>query len=335
MPEDIVQPFDSLEPVTRLSRDLRAAAGTLSEGEVRFLVDAFYQIQEDRKRSSNQVLSLETSGEPHSLISWFAGQNERFEDQIKAALGAYSLSHPVGEWVRSICGIGPVIAAGLLAYIDVKDPRTSVAQKWRLAGLDPDVKWLASAETRKLFNEIASTKGPATPAQLAEMAHRLNRNPERVVGRLKDLKRDEQVAELAKRPYSAGLKVLCWKVGQSFVKQKNRPNDFYGAFYDRRKAYETERNANGLYAEQAAKVLKTRNIQEKKARETLESGRLVPAHIDARCRRWTVKLFLSHYVEIAFAHEHSARLREPFAMRLGHSEYIAPPNMPEFFARLL
>ena len=42
---------DDLDPITRLTRDLRAAARTLSEDEARFLVDAYYAMQRDRIRA--------------------------------------------------------------------------------------------------------------------------------------------------------------------------------------------------------------------------------------------------------------------------------------------
>ena len=44
-----------IESVTRMSRDIRAAATTLSADEARFLVDSYYQQQENRIRSSHQV----------------------------------------------------------------------------------------------------------------------------------------------------------------------------------------------------------------------------------------------------------------------------------------
>ncbi len=46
---------DHRSPVTRLSRDLVHAATTLSEDEARYLVDAYYLMQDDRKRAHNQV----------------------------------------------------------------------------------------------------------------------------------------------------------------------------------------------------------------------------------------------------------------------------------------
>src|SRR5262245_48379919 len=96
-----------MESVTRLSRDLRNAAITLSDEEARFLVDAYYIIQEDRKRSKNQERSLDKEEEPHELLTWFARQNVTLEGQLKAALERYAQSKPIGQWAMSIYGIGP------------------------------------------------------------------------------------------------------------------------------------------------------------------------------------------------------------------------------------
>lgn len=130
----------AMESIQRLSRDLRAAAGTLSRDEARFLVDAYYQMQDNRIRAAHQVRTLSESGEPHSVLAWLFDQNATLEKQIAGALKRYAESHPVGEWAMSIVGIGPVITAGLLAHIDIERAPT-VGHIWRYAGLDPSVKW--------------------------------------------------------------------------------------------------------------------------------------------------------------------------------------------------
>jgi hypothetical protein len=129
-----------LDPVARLTRDLRNAARTLSTDEARFLVDAYYAMQRDRIRAGHQERTLSESGEPHDVMTWLAGQRETLELQIRRALDAYSGAQPAGVWARSIVGIGPVIAAGLLCHIDIKLAPT-VGHIWRFAGLDPTVKW--------------------------------------------------------------------------------------------------------------------------------------------------------------------------------------------------
>ncbi len=127
-----------LDPITKLRRDIKKASITLSDDEARYLVDYYYIAQEDRKRAYNQERAM--GEEPHAVITWLAEQARAIENSIKAVLGVYAASHKAGEWAQSICGIGPVISAGLLAHIEITKAPT-VGHIWRFAGLDPTVTW--------------------------------------------------------------------------------------------------------------------------------------------------------------------------------------------------
>jgi hypothetical protein len=124
--------------VDKLSRDLRVASRTLSDAEARFLVDAYYQMQANRIRSNNQVRQMDR--EPHEVLGWLAQQSALLEKSVQSALDIYSDTHPIGERIRSVVGVGPVIAAGLLAHIDINKCATAGAV-WRYAGLDPTLEW--------------------------------------------------------------------------------------------------------------------------------------------------------------------------------------------------
>lgn len=126
--------------VERLTRDLRKAAATLSDAEARFLVDAYYAMQKDRIRAAHQDRTLAEAAEPHEVLGWLQGQRFTLEKQIARALDVYSDARQAGRWARSIVGIGPIIAAGLLANIDIEKAPT-VGHIWRFAGLDPTAKW--------------------------------------------------------------------------------------------------------------------------------------------------------------------------------------------------
>ena len=142
------------ESVKRLSKDVAEAARTLSTAEARFLVDTYYEMQEDRIRAANQVRALMDSGEPCDVLLWLQDQSGVLERQIARALDKYSASHPVGEWSRSVCGVGPIIAAGLLAHIDITQAPT-VGHIWRFAGLDPTTKW--EKKTKRPWNAKLKT----------------------------------------------------------------------------------------------------------------------------------------------------------------------------------
>jgi hypothetical protein len=263
------------EAIRKLTKDERKASVTLGKNEARFLVDAYYQLQDNRIRSDGQVRSMSAGGEPHSVLQWLADMNRTLEESIKAALDGYSKSSPVGEWLRSQKGIGPVIAAGLMAHLDITKAETAGAF-WSFAGLDPAKSW---------------NKGQ-------------------------------------KRPWNAELKTLCWKLGESFVKVSGNEEAYYGQVYKLRKAQEQARNEAGEYAEQARLKLEKFNIgKSTDAYKAYSEGRLPPAHIHARAKRYAVKLLLAHYHEVAYKDHYGKEPPLPYAVGiLGHAHIIAPPN---------
>jgi hypothetical protein len=262
-----------LEAITKLNKDLREATHALSDQEVRFLVDYYYIVQEDRKRSSNQSRAMEATAEPNVVIGWLAQQSKALEDQIKLALDLYTERHPVGAWLRGVTGIGPVIAAGMLAHIDITKAPT-VGHIWRFAGLDPTSKW---------------EKGQ-------------------------------------RRPWNATLKTLCWKAGQSFMKLSNNEKCYYGAVYKARKQYEIARNESGGNRELAL-ASADRYGKDTEAHKHLTQGKLPPMQIDARARRYAVKLFLSHLHDVWYRHEYGAAPPLPYPIaHLGHAHVIPVPE---------
>lgn len=254
-----------------MSRDLRKAAATLSAAEARYLVDAYYQMQDQRIRANNQLRTM--AAEPHETLAWYADQSEGLEQQVKGALDVYSNNHPVGEWLRAVKGIGPVIAAGLLAHIDINKAPT-VGHIWRYAGLDPTSKW---------------GKGQ-------------------------------------KRPWNAALKLVCWKAGESFVKVCNAEDAVYGKLYKERKEFETAQNESLTYREQAANVLATKKIgKDTDAYKSYSIGKLPPAHIHARAKRFAVKQLLSdlHAEMYRTILKQEPPLPYPIAI-LGHGHHRKP-----------
>ena len=262
----------NLEPLQKLTKDIRAAAAHLTDHEARFLVDYYYIAQEDRKRSTNQVRALDESKEPNAVVNWLATQAESLENQIKKTLDVYTDNHVMGSWMRQIVGIGPVISAGLLAHIDITKAPT-VGHIWRYAGLDPTSKW---------------EKGE-------------------------------------KRPWNASLKTLCWKAGQSFMKFSGRDDCYYGKIYKERKAYEIARNERGDNKALAEELIG----KFKKSTEAygyLKSGVLPPAQIDARARRYAVKLFLSHLHGAWYETHFGTKPPLPYPIaHMGHAHFIPSP----------
>lgn len=151
-----------LEQIDKLTKDIKQASVTLTKDEVRFLVDSYYQMQDNRIRTSGQIRSMDKTGEPHSVLSWLDDQNSALEEQIKKALNVYVSGDPVGRWAMSQMGIGPVITAGLLAHLDITKAPTN-GHFWSFAGLDPRTEWKKgekrpfNAELKKLCWKIGES----------------------------------------------------------------------------------------------------------------------------------------------------------------------------------
>lgn len=127
-----------LESTAKLSRDLAKAGATLSDKEARFLVDAYYTMQDNRIRAAAQCRSLSENGEPHAVLGWLEDQNSTLEKQILRALDKYTDAQPAGVWAKDQYGIGPVIAAGLCANIGDPTRFATVGNPWAYCGLAPN-----------------------------------------------------------------------------------------------------------------------------------------------------------------------------------------------------
>jgi hypothetical protein len=127
-----------------------------------------------------------------------------------------------------------------------------------------------------------------------------------------------------KRPWNASLKRLCWLIGESFVKVSGNARDVYGKLYLQRKEYETKQNEAGAYADQAKKQLE--RIKDRKNKvfiALLESGKLPPAALHERSKRWAVKLFLAHWHEQAYRLHYGTEPPAPYPIaHLGHVHKI-------------
>jgi hypothetical protein len=274
-PETPLAPEEVRPQLTRLNRDLLGAAKTLTDREARYLVDCYYQMQEDRIRADARVREMSAGGEPCRLLDRYGEQAGVLERQLVRALDGYAEAQPIGRWCKGIVGIGPVIAAGLIAHLDITLAPT-VGHFWRIAGLDPTRTW---------------EKGQ-------------------------------------KRPWNAALKVVCWKVGESFVKVSNHPRDVYGKVYAARKLLEQRRNDEGAFAEQAAAALAAKRFRpETGAAKAYRQGKLPPAHIHARAKRYAVKLSLAHLHGRWYQLRFGRPAPLPYAVaHLGHAHVVPPPD---------
>lgn len=368
-----VESIESLCTITRLTKDIMEALrrdipGGITDNHARFLVDEYYQIQKARIRYSNYGKGLDrdaqksgNDAEPHLAIDSFVFNYAASEENIRKLLTWYISDHEMFWFFERTLGIGPVLAAGLMAHIDIEKCPT-VGHIWAFAGLDPNRPWLGREKAKSLLSDLP---GKDMDYVLHEAAQRAGRNPEllRVMATRKPdgstaaLTRDRLAAAMARKPHNGPLKTLCWKIGESFVKLSGRQDAFYAQVYKRRKQEEWSRNLAGEYQDAARASMASKQYGKGTdqyawytglcspvlTRALLADGKppvtascigdggipmLSPAHIHARASRYAVKLFLSHLHECWYRQHFGQEPPKPFALAIGgHAHYIAPPQV--------
>jgi len=138
-----------------------------------------------------------------------------------------------------------------------------------------------------------------------------------------------------RRPWNGRLRVICWYAGQAFMKFAKRPECYYGQLYLKRLEYETRKNENGDYADQAREKLEQAKKHRKNtsrmdsAMKVWESGKLTEPHLKARARRHSVKLFLSHFHMVEYFTRYDEWPPEPFIVahaKPQHNDLVYPPG---------
>lgn len=144
-----------------------------------------------------------------------------------------------------------------------------------------------------------------------------------------------------KRPYNAQLKCICvFKCGESFVKTQNHPRSVYGKLLIERKKSIAEKNAAGEFASVAAAEMEAKpKMKETQRYGHWSEGRIAPAHVHDRARRWAVKLFLSHVHHVMYRDYYGENPPHPYIFdhpELGdHRHYLEPPEFEGFEGRSL
>lgn len=294
---------EHLPVLARMTRDMRQAAAIMSDQEARFLVDSYYSMQTSRIREAGRIRAMQKKakaeaegkpieriereevtieeeetksdvGEPHTVIAWLFDNSWLLETAVKGALQKYAEASPVGRWAMGIHGIGPVISAGLISYLDPTWP--TVGHIYSFCGLNPTVQW---------------KKGK-------------------------------------KRPWSASAKQVAFKVGHSMMMRHKNPKCIYGQLYAARKRKEALINERGGFADVAKQTLAEKDFdKDTEAYKAYIVGKLPKGRIELRARRYSTKLFLSHWHAVAHWHATGQAVPLPYAiMHKGHAHYLPPPN---------
>lgn len=268
----------AVELLELINKDIKNSASILDMQSARVVVDAFYQVQTFRMALASQIRSEKKAGESCKFLEFLLTNMQITENNIKGALTVFVQPHEIYKWLKTVYGIGDIISAGLIAYIDIERCQTA-GQIFTYAGLCP--------------GKDRSVKGK-------------------------------------KNPFNKDLKVLCWKIGQSFLKFHNDDECYYGKIYSFRKKYEEELNEKLVYKDQADYKLAHFDLRNKEQKECYKKGMLPSAHIERRCQRYATKMFLSHLFTVWYEMVHHEKPPKPYAIAiLGHAHEIPIPNWDE------
>ena len=324
---DVTEQF---EAISKLTKDLKGAAKLLGKSEARFLVDFYYSIQDNRIRSDAQVRELAKKRKPSDLTTWCADNFRTFENNIKNALNVFTLEYTVGKWCQSICGIGPVITAGLLAHIDITKAPT-YGHIWRFAGLDSTQEW--QKKTKRPWNAQLKT---LCAFKLGESFVKVQNNESDYYGQLFVRRREREnrlniegrFADQAKAQLGDQQAIESLRERKYPIKQRNFKEEAATLVW----------LEGRITADQAREFLLLGNEQKlpfvnKCKSQPAGSGvrMLPPAQIHARARRFAVKMFLAHLHHVMFEDYHERRPMCPYPFeKLGHDQehYLPPPNWP-------
>lgn len=349
--EQAVESTPVMDSVTRLSRDLKKAASSLTVSEARFLTDGYYMLQEYRKASGNQINALSKSGEPHEVLQWLFAQAETLEGQIKRALDTWSDQTELGRWCKSQVGIGPVLAAGLLANIDLERAPTA-GHILSFAGIAPNIKW--EKGQKRPWNGRLKTLCWLIGDSFVKQSGRENCVYGKLYFQRKEYEQrknmagdyaDQARAKLTEVKFKQDAEAVLWYTGafdpriMLFVQEsgiawkQGMAKKLTIAAIQKKlvdKYIEEQTNDDGMPLNPDAKKTDptlqpvynyARSLGELKGVEMLP-----PARIHLRCLRWTVKIFLEHYYGVG-----RTCLGLPVAIPyvlaiLGHNDRIPIPN---------
>lgn len=347
LPGEYEPEFNFDKPIGKLSKDVRQAAQSLSRTDAGWIVDQFYNFQEDRKRAGLRHRKLVKTGEPQELVQWTFETSRNFELAMKHALGEFASTYRVGRWLRSIYGIDKVLSAYLLVKLDIRKAKRS-SHFLRFAGLDPSLSWLGKVKSKKLVDRVIDKEEPfgeLTPDKAEIIFEETGQHALKALEVWEEYRLGSTVTNgkealtkwLSRMPWNGKLKAkVLFGMGEVMVKFSNRPECYYGQLFKRKKAELKKKNERGLFREVANKKMADGLVA--KTTETWkhwEAGHLSPGHIHNRARRWTMSLLISHLHEVMFMDYHGEKAPLPYIFEApgdlshDHRHYIPPPKFDQ------
>lgn len=262
---------------------------------LRTLVDIYYDFQAQRIQTQ---LRIGAAKKEHSLnddelsiygITTIFENAQTFEKDIERLIKKQIKNHALyNQYLQKITGIGDLLAAGLIAYIDDIEKFHHVSSLWQYCGYGmnrfcPQCKKPTSREVEYHTGKTVKKLHPleVCPVCMGKTIPIIQR---RISGYQSN--------------WNDKLKVLAWKAGSSFVKQTPKRSK-YRALYDQIKAEEHQKHPERI---------------KEKSKVFYNDG-----HLHNRAMRKVVKIFLAHLWQ-TWRRQYGLEATEPYAKQLlGHS----------------
>ena len=245
--------------------------------EMRALIKQFYNVYQSRRiqvqnqnrsimqgfsnNEASDIIDDNDLEEMSDLIKFpalavLADMQLEQEKALKGIIERYVLSKPMGQYLTSIVGVGPLLAGSLMGYLKP----TLYSGEWiSYAGLnnnnDP---WIKGDTISYLFDKYKVPK-IVTPEIIGKISAETGRAANRIIegassidaeGNSVILKKDLE-AYLKKPNHNRELKKVIWKLGESLNKIRNKPNSLYGKLLAERQAEENANNEKHYYIQEA------------------------------------------------------------------------------------
>lgn len=265
----------SLEILDRLNKDLKTAATTLTQNEIRLIVDLYYQVQDFRIASANIVRSQ--PGEPNALSKWVFSNFQIIEKDIKSAMGSFAAHYKVGRWLQSQYGIAETISAGLLAHLDIRKAKTP-GNFLSFAGLIDPSRQPWEKKTKRPWNAKLKT---LVTVRMGETLVKFSGNDKCVYGKLYVERKKRLIRENAAGEFSDDALVRSKEVGSDTIAYR-----WYSGQYP---AEIMNGDFFSLPPEERDELLKKHRMNEGDGLPMLP-----PGHLHSRARRHMAQMVLCH-----------------------------------------
>jgi len=242
---------------------------------IRSLVEIYYDFQDQRIITNNRIgMNVKRNGFTEAQLDQYGvleimKNAEKFEKDVKKRLTEQVKQFEIWKkYLDKIQGVGPIISAGLLAYIGDIKRFDNISKLWQMAGFGMNSyckKCKGFTYEEVLFSKMGTKKKTkAKRLKAMKICDQCNDPTDPVIQR-------RQIGYMSN--WNDKFKVLCWKIGQSMVKQKASKSG-YRKLYDQIKKQERLKNPKRIV---------------RKGKIMFNDG-----HIHNRALRKVIKIFLAN-----------------------------------------